>query len=274
MLAEAAEQQPTHARLFQRGRQWLRQQARAATQAAGVATLAWRGNTADLLEVGYALVDAQWRTSATGDCPREQVVAAFAHLFGKSVPNPAQRLAKRAAKRRVPRPAAAQPVAPIVPRVDRLATAGAVPATSRGTFGERLAREWPLATRASLAPPERPTSGEDAWREELRTELRLAIAEALSAHPAALATPAAAPPDELLTLPQAAAQLAVCRQTLHDWIRRGLLPAHKLGRRTYIKRSELLLSPCRQERSRKPATSTSSKRAAAVRASSPPISSR
>ena len=74
------------------------------------------------------------------------------------------------------------------------------------------------------------------------------VTEALQTRPVSTT---AADHEELLTVVQAAHLLAVCRQTIHDWVRRGLLPVHKMGRRTYIKRTELLASPRRQERSRK-----------------------
>ena len=45
---------------------------------------------------------------------------------------------------------------------------------------------------------------------------------------------------DLLTVPQAAELLDVCPQTIHEWKRRGLLTYHKMGRRTYLKRAEVL----------------------------------
>lgn len=68
-----------------------------------------------------------------------------------------------------------------------------------------------------------------------------------------VAPTAASPPvsDELLTIDQAATLLDVCRQTIHEWKRRGLLPFHKLGKRTYLKKLDLLESLNRQERTRK-----------------------
>ena len=34
--------------------------------------------------------------------------------------------------------------------------------------------------------------------------------------------------------------LGVCLQTVHEWKRRGLLTYHKMGRRTHLKRAEIL----------------------------------
>jgi len=45
---------------------------------------------------------------------------------------------------------------------------------------------------------------------------------------------------DLLTVPEAAELLDVCPQTIHEWKRRGLLTYHKMGRRTYLKRAEVL----------------------------------
>lgn len=46
--------------------------------------------------------------------------------------------------------------------------------------------------------------------------------------------------DGLLTVKQAASTLDVSRQTIHNWVRKGDLPAHKMGSRTYFKKVELL----------------------------------
>ena len=45
---------------------------------------------------------------------------------------------------------------------------------------------------------------------------------------------------DLLTVQEAAELLDVCPQTIHEWKRRGLLTYHKMGRRTYLKRAEVL----------------------------------
>ncbi|WP_414653852.1 helix-turn-helix domain-containing protein [Hymenobacter sp.] len=52
----------------------------------------------------------------------------------------------------------------------------------------------------------------------------------------------------MLSVPEAAKMLDICLQTLHDW-KRGLLPYHKLGGRTYLKRSDVLAALQRHQRS-------------------------
>ena len=49
-----------------------------------------------------------------------------------------------------------------------------------------------------------------------------------------------APATDLLTVQEAAEMLDVCPQTVHEWKRRGLLTYHKMVRRTYLKRAEVL----------------------------------
>ena len=94
---------------------------------------------------------------------------------------------------------------------------------------------------------------------DLRALLRHEITLLFTAT-AAPSTSAAAD-DELLTIDQAAQLLDVCRQTIHEWKRRGLLPYHKMGKRTYFKKSDLLGSLHRHERTRKgPVTSNRSTR--------------
>ena len=61
------------------------------------------------------------------------------------------------------------------------------------------------------------------------------------------------PEVELLTVREAAQLLDVCQQTIHDWKRRGMLPYHKLGGRTYIKRADLLQALQGHQRTAKPA---------------------
>jgi excisionase family DNA binding protein len=87
--------------------------------------------------------------------------------------------------------------------------------------------------------------------DDIRALLRYEIAQQPPA------TLAAAEPDQLLTIVQAASLLDVCRQTIHEWKRRGLLPFHKLGKRTYFKKLDLLESLNRHERTRKGAATRS-----------------
>lgn len=46
--------------------------------------------------------------------------------------------------------------------------------------------------------------------------------------------------EKLLTPQQTAELLGICRQTVFDWAKRGLLLPHRLGGRTYFKRGEVL----------------------------------
>ena len=46
--------------------------------------------------------------------------------------------------------------------------------------------------------------------------------------------------EQLLTIAEAAELLHVCRQTVHDYKRRGILVYHKLSGRSYLKKSEVL----------------------------------
>lgn len=67
--------------------------------------------------------------------------------------------------------------------------------------------------------------------------------------PAPAADTDAAP--DLLTVPEAADLLDVRPQTIHEWKRRGLLTYRKLGRRTYLKRAEVLAAPQAERRTAK-----------------------
>ncbi|WP_426059962.1 helix-turn-helix domain-containing protein [Hymenobacter sp. B1770] len=54
-------------------------------------------------------------------------------------------------------------------------------------------------------------------------------------------TPAAAPPaNDPLSIQEAASMLGVTVQTVHEWKRLGLLKYHKLGGRSYVKRSDVM----------------------------------
>ena len=73
---------------------------------------------------------------------------------------------------------------------------------------------------------------------QLLEDVRAIIRHETAQPPAAIASPDAGA--DLLTVPEAAELLDVCPQTIHEWKRRGLLTYHKLGRRTYLKRAEVL----------------------------------
>ena len=49
-----------------------------------------------------------------------------------------------------------------------------------------------------------------------------------------------APATDLLTMQEAAEMLDVCPQTVHEWKCCGLFTYHKMGRRTYFERAEVL----------------------------------
>ena len=72
--------------------------------------------------------------------------------------------------------------------------------------------------------------------------------------PQLLAVAAAPAPEveELLTVREAAKLLDICQQTVHDWKRRGVLPYHKMGGRTYLKRADLLNALQSHQRTVKP----------------------
>ena len=83
----------------------------------------------------------------------------------------------------------------------------------------------------------------EAMRPLIRFELSQVQPAAGTAGPAA---------DELLTVPQAAALLDVCKATLFEWVRRGLLVSTRIAGRTYFKRSDLLSAGTREQRTQKP----------------------
>jgi excisionase family DNA binding protein len=60
------------------------------------------------------------------------------------------------------------------------------------------------------------------------------------------------PPEELLSIREAASMLGVTVQTVHEWKRRGLLKYHKLGSRSYLKRADVLAALQGHQRSTKP----------------------
>ena len=71
-------------------------------------------------------------------------------------------------------------------------------------------------------------------------DLRAVIRHELQAHAPAAPVGNTAPADELLSIREAATLLGVTVQSIHEWKRRGLLPYHKLGSRSYIKRADVV----------------------------------
>ena len=89
---------------------------------------------------------------------------------------------------------------------------------------------------------------------QLLDDLRAIIRHEVSVAGAAVPAPAAADAGpELLTVREAADFLNVCLQTVHDWKRRGMLPYHKIGGRTYLKRTDVLGALQAYQRTVKPA---------------------
>ena len=74
---------------------------------------------------------------------------------------------------------------------------------------------------------------------QLLEDLRAIFRHETNQRPAS-AGPSEASTTDLLTVQEAAEMLDVCPQTVHEWKRRGLLTYHKMGRRTYLKRAEVL----------------------------------
>ncbi len=74
---------------------------------------------------------------------------------------------------------------------------------------------------------------------QLLEDLRAIFRHETNQRPAPVG-PSDAPATDLLTVQEAAEMLDVCPQTVHEWKRRGLLTYHKMGRRTYLKRAEVL----------------------------------
>lgn len=58
------------------------------------------------------------------------------------------------------------------------------------------------------------------------------------------------PPDDIVTLPEAARHLGISRQAVFYRILRGALPAFMMGGRYFIKRADLESAPLRWERTR------------------------
>ena len=75
---------------------------------------------------------------------------------------------------------------------------------------------------------------------QLIEDVRAVVRHELQSHAPAAPVGNAAPADELLSIREAATLLGVTVQSIHEWKRRGLLPYHKLGSRSYIKRADVL----------------------------------
>ena len=75
---------------------------------------------------------------------------------------------------------------------------------------------------------------------QLLEDVRAVVRHELHHHVPAAPVGNTAPADELLSIREAAALLGVTVQSIHEWKRRGLLPYHKLGSRSYIKRADVV----------------------------------
>ena len=75
---------------------------------------------------------------------------------------------------------------------------------------------------------------------QLLEDVRAIVRHEHTQRAAPAATTEAGDATDLLTVQQAAELLDVCPQTIHEWKRRGLLTYHKMGRRTYLKRAEVV----------------------------------
>lgn len=84
--------------------------------------------------------------------------------------------------------------------------------------------------------------------EDVRAIVRHELQQAPTASAAA---ECAAPADGLLSVRETAELLGVTVQTVHEWKRLGRLKYHKLGNRSYLKRSEVLAALSPQERTQK-----------------------
>lgn len=85
---------------------------------------------------------------------------------------------------------------------------------------------------------------------QLLEDVRAIVRHETTQRPAPIAT--ADDTADLLTVQQAAELLDVCPQTIHEWKRRGPLTYHKMGRRTYLKRAEVVAALQRERRTVKP----------------------
>lgn len=87
-----------------------------------------------------------------------------------------------------------------------------------------------------------------ADRAQLIEDFRAVVRYELSNAALAPTAPAGPPADELLSIREAAELLGVTVQSVHEFKRRGLLPYHKLGSRSYLKRADVLAALTPQQR--------------------------
>ncbi len=83
---------------------------------------------------------------------------------------------------------------------------------------------------------------------QLLEDVRAVVRHELHHAPAVPGGLPTAPADELLSIREAAELLGVTVQTVHEFKRRGLLPYHKLGSRSYLKRADVLAALTPQQR--------------------------
>jgi excisionase family DNA binding protein len=105
-----------------------------------------------------------------------------------------------------------------------------------GSTGKR-----PFPVAANETAPPTATLGQilDSYFGQLISDVRAAVREEMGQQRPALAADTG-DAEKLLTPEQTAELLGVCRQTVFDWAKRGLLIAHRLSRRTFFKRGEVM----------------------------------
>ena len=80
----------------------------------------------------------------------------------------------------------------------------------------------------------------DSLLGQINDIVRAVVKQELSQHNAAQSPVDLVESEKLLTPQQTAGLLGICRQTVFDYVKRGLLLPHRLGGRTYFKQGELL----------------------------------
>lgn len=111
----------------------------------------------------------------------------------------------------------------------------AVPHLS-GSAGKR-----PVSAATNGTGPPAATLGQilDIYFGQLINDMRAAVRDEMSQQRPG-PTADAGDTEKLLTPEQTAELLGICRQTVFDWAKRGLLIAHRISRRTFFKRGEVL----------------------------------